>query len=348
MRKFTEFVRRLADREDILASEFDACLTELGRALRNRLQRLGMFNLPPAYFGYPEYASWDQALDVRNGPTDPLLDCFDYAITRRLDKLAGKLRAGTMPNVDGLVLLNVGHFLFERQRDNDPVGHAVFENLEAALLALAQVGTVTLENLDGKKIRNGTVIGRAPGSGSLSSAEQVAAALAAEPEFEPLYVHLSHANTRAQTVLAELLPRLGQAGVGRCRFQDLVDALKERVHQACGNRNRPPSNEVLPTTAQQEESVELIRIVLPDDRYADNEQYEQLVQRVRAGIETLPQKRTRNGVARLLEEILRHRDVDEEVPTIDELSRRLGAPTSTIHDHWRKLRQLFDQARTQP
>lgn len=348
MSKFTEFIRRFADREDIRGPEFDACLAELARALRTRLHQLGMYNLPPAYFGYSDFKSWGQALDMSDGATDPLLDCFDYAITRRLDALAGKLVAGTMPNIDGLVRLNVGHFLFERQRDHDPVGRAVFENLEAALLALAQVGTIVLENLDGERIRNATIVGLATGGGSLSSVEQVAAALAKETEFEPLYVHLSRCSTQAQTVLAELLPSLGRAGIGRCRFQDLVDSLKERVQQAHGNRNRPPSNEVLPTATLQKESAELIRIVRPDDRYTDKEQYEHLVQRVREGIKTLPQKRTRHGVACLLKEILRHREVDEEVPAIHELSRRLGAPTSTIHDRWRKLRQLFDAARTQP
>jgi hypothetical protein len=342
MSRFTEFVRKYADRADVSQQDFDDCLGELARAVRARLERLGMFALPPAFFGYGEFATWDRALDLTDGPTDPVLDAFDAAITTKLDLLAERLETGSTPNIDGLVLLNVNHFLYDRQRLKDPVGHAVFENLQAALLSLARAGSVTLEGLVDGAIRNSTIVRFR--AGPTATTEEIEHALDAEAELGRLYPHLSHANTRAQAVLADLLTGLDRSSLRSCLFRDLVGALKERVRAAHTARNRPPDHEVMAEGRRVGEDAELIRIVRPDTSYSDREQYEAFLRQVRAGIATLPQERTRRGVARLFDEVVRYREVDEELPTVEELGRRLGLARSTVHEHLQKLREIVRAA----
>ncbi len=344
MSRFTQFVRRFADRAKVSAAEFDDCLIELARAVRSRLEALGMIAQPPRYFGYPEFDSWDRALDLREGPTDPVLDAFDYAITSRLDALTDQIEGGGAANVDGFVLLNVHHFLYERQRAQDPFGHAVFENLEGALLHLRDAGIVTFDGLVRGKVRNPTVLRLVPSTARPATRDEIEVALDAEPEFARLSPQLGHTNVKAQVVLADLLQGLGRAGLAACSFRDLVDALKQRVHGVWVSRNRPTDDEVMPQPAGTTGSPELIRIIRPDTRYPDEEGYEAFLQRVREGIARLPQRRTRRGVTRLFEEVLRHREVDEELPPIDELARRLGIARSTAHEHLQKLRAVLREA----
>jgi len=64
MSRFSDFVRRYADRADVSSADFDACLDGLARSIRSRLGRL----------------TWDRALDLSEGPTDPVLDALEYAI----------------------------------------------------------------------------------------------------------------------------------------------------------------------------------------------------------------------------------------------------------------------------
>src|SRR5262249_47242947 len=149
-------------------------------------------------------------------------------------------------NIDGLVLRNIGHFLYERQRDADPVGHAVFENVQAVLLGLGAADKLRLENLTDGKVRNPTVIRFGAASTAPASAGDVGKALHAVEDLERLSPHLSYASVRAQAVLADLLPDLERAGLRACLFQDLLNALKERVRGAHAARNRLPDTQALP------------------------------------------------------------------------------------------------------
>jgi hypothetical protein len=344
MSRFTEFIRKYAGRAAISAEEFDRCVGELARAIRSRLEAIGMFTQPPEYFGYPEFDSWEKALDLREGPTDPVLDALAYAITDRLDSLADLLETGVATNIDGLVLLNVKHFLHERQRNQDPLGHAVFENLEAALLRLRDAGVMTFVGLVRGKVRNPTVLRFSPGSAFPATADEISGALEAEPEFARLYPHLGHANVKAQAVLADLLPALPRVGIAACHFRDLVNAIKERVRGAYAGRNRPAESEAVRQSAHAGDFPELIRIVRPDTSYMEREAYEAFLRHVPELIAQLPQERTRRGVTRMFEEVLRYREVDEELPPVEELGRRLGIAKSTAHEHRQKLGEIVREA----
>ena len=59
------------------------------------------------------------------------MDCYIFAVLDRLKGLRNQLC--TRPNIDGMIVLNIDHFLLERQRKHDPVGYAVFGNVEAVV-----------------------------------------------------------------------------------------------------------------------------------------------------------------------------------------------------------------------
>ena len=55
------------------------------------------------------------------------------------------------------------------------------------------------------------------------------------------------------------------------------------------------------------------RIIGLDTRYSEKEEFEAVLRSAQEGIARLPQERTRRGVSRLFEEVLRYRDVVEEL-----------------------------------
>jgi hypothetical protein len=277
MSLFTDLVRKYAERT-LTAEEFHACLRVLAGVIRSRLERLGMLHQPPEYFDYPEFDTWESALSLAHGPNDVHLDAFDHAITDKLDLYAERLETSLMSNIDGLVRLNIGHFLFERQRRHDPVGYAVFENLEAALLSLRDAEKIAIDNMIDATVRNPSLIRFRPTSTDLPSApEAVRSALAGLPELDRLLPQLARTSSKAQAVLADLLPGLAGAGIHVCLFRDLVGTLKESVSAAYQAWNRPDENTLIARPRLDGQPAELIRIVQPDSSYLESEQHVRLL-----------------------------------------------------------------------
>jgi len=52
------------------------------------------------------------------------------------------------------------------------------------------------------------------------------------------------------------------------------------------------------------------------------------------------QERSRAGLSKLFDEMLRYADSDEEVPGWSELARRMGTSRATLWDHAARLRDL--------
>lgn len=90
-------------------------------------------------------------------------DCYAFIFVDRLQSLKRHLE--DKPDIDGLVLLNVRHFLHERQREHDPLGFRIFELLYAAVEEAVSSGALSLLAGD-KKIRNDTLLASAPPPGS--------------------------------------------------------------------------------------------------------------------------------------------------------------------------------------
>ena len=154
---FTEALRALEDPGEARWGAVERLLTGLRDALSSELRRRGLWDSPPSYLGVVGSLRWDaEALD------ELAEDCYIFNLAR-LRSLRAQLRLKA--NVDGFVLLNVRHFVFERQRAHDPLGYRLYEVLAGAAERLLQAGTLHLL-AGGPKLRNETLLGFTPGTGA--------------------------------------------------------------------------------------------------------------------------------------------------------------------------------------
>src|SRR5690349_2236014 len=134
----TEHVRNFGATSDPAGQVLPA----LERLLRHRMRQKNLLSAPPEFLGYAGVPSWASP----NAFEDIVVDCYIYAIAQRLAALRNQLKI--KPNVDGLIARNVKNFLLERQRRHDPIGYAVFGNVQGAVLEAATAKVIVLENLE--------------------------------------------------------------------------------------------------------------------------------------------------------------------------------------------------------
>jgi hypothetical protein len=340
---FTDHFRRL----EATRVPGEAFLAAMGKALRGRLHRAGLWDQPPAYLGYTEFRNWGEAFADGDAVAAPALDCYLEAVVRRYDSLRDHLQK--KDNIDGLIHLNIDRFILGRQRKHDPVGYSAFKNLEAALEEMALAGEVTAEGRDRDRLCNGTLI-RFPDGVSLTVREQLEGALSGSPSWEQALPRQVKIGRGAQRLLLDCLRTLPASGVAAFRLGDLAGVLKDRARHVHAQRNRPPESEVMPEARADQSVCELIRIVQPDPGYEeDREGLELLLRRLGEAIEASDlQERTRTGLRHLLEELSHHAETDEEIPSCAELARRLGVRRTTLWDHLQRLRELAERLHGTP
>ncbi len=144
---FTEHVRTYGSECDPAA----CVLPQIEKLLRKRMRRRNLLSAPPAYLGY-DIPSWsgDGAFE------DIVIDCYVFAVASRIEGLQNQLRVRA--NIDGLITLNVDNFLSERQSRRDPIGYAVFGNLETAVADLTASGQAFVDDLEDDRLRSASVI----------------------------------------------------------------------------------------------------------------------------------------------------------------------------------------------
>ncbi len=149
---FTEYVRGATGDSLCDGSRFDEVLKSLRRILVQELKRRELWNAPPRYLGIFGGSRWEEAelLD------ELVLDCFEYIFIHRIQGLRNQARVH--PNIDGLITLNVQHFIHDTQRRHDPLGYRVFEIARDAVEALLKSGSLYLLAGD-PNIRNDTLLG---------------------------------------------------------------------------------------------------------------------------------------------------------------------------------------------
>lgn len=149
---FTEYVRTSWEDAAHGWSRFEAVLQSLRAVLVQELKRRDLWNAPPRYLGVFGGNRWDEA-DLLD---ELVLECFEYVFVRRIQGLRNQARVHT--SIDGLIILNVQHFLHDAQRRHDPLGYRVFEIVRDAVEALLKSGSLHLLAGD-PKIRNDTLLG---------------------------------------------------------------------------------------------------------------------------------------------------------------------------------------------
>lgn len=326
-------------REDAPGAE--AVRADLRRALEVELRRRGLWAAPPSYLGVLGHRRWDrEALDELAG------ECYLHQLAR-LRGLKAQLRAGAA--IDGFVLLNIRHFVFERQRAGDPLGYRVFEMLERAIERAVEGGRLRRPDA-GEAVRNDTLVVFAPGGGDAAPASADALAPLARRWNDDLLPALVTARGRPQreavvTRLERHLAALPASGIGAFRFGDLIEPLKidaRRRWTALGEQEEGD----LAFEADGDLAAP-VRTVAPDLEIEDRERFDELVECAAARLAELPAADGAAELLGLLGALARHaRDpAEDEPPSHRALARETGLPRHRLPALHARLREVLAECR---
>jgi len=349
---FTAFVRSQQGERTPDAALFHDTWHGLRAALAREMKKRGLWQSPPCYLGAFGWESWDSegqrgvATDRAQGALAELVaDCYAFIFVDRLESLKRQLE--DKPEIDGLVLLNIRHFLLERQLAHYPLGFRVYELLHAAVEEAVSSGALHCLAGD-KKVRNDTLLGFDP------EIETPSPPCVLEPIVfrwsSELMPELITARTRQQAAVArqlrDRLLGLPQHGVKAFRFKDLLDPFKRDVRQrwavlleeeeqgGAASPLKEAAKFPVPTQTESQESLEHLRrsISTSIDR-------------------AVPDSRTRSQLKTLWNHLWRqHGDEDGEAGQTEpsshrQLSQCLKIPRERLPLLFHLLRQLVLPAR---
>lgn len=319
---FTAFVRNgLQGERTPDADLFHDAWHALRASLVCEIKKRGLWQSPPSYLGAYGWESWDS--EASQGALGELVaDCYAFVFVDRLQSLKRQLQE--KPDIDGLVLLNIRHFLHERQRAHDPLGFRIFEMLQEVVEEAVSSGALHVLASD-RKIRNDTFLGFDP-----------AAELPATPaDLEPIVLRwndelmpdLVTARTRQQAAvvrrLRERLLELPRRGVEVFRFKDLLDPLKRDVRERWAALQEP---------------------ALPESNVESRQSFEELTHCISSSIEGLEaDSRTRAQLKALWIHLWQqHGEEGREagLPSYRQLGQRLSIPRERLPVLFALLRRL--------
>ncbi len=349
---FTAFVRSLQGEETPDTDLFRDAWQSLQALLENELRKKGLWQSPPCYVGIYGAERWDGEEGERAHALGELVaDCYAFIFVERLRSL--KLQLLEKADIHGLVVLNVRHFLFERQREHDPVGYRLFEILQSLVQEAVAAGHLHVLAGD-ERVRNDTVLGfTAPAAGAPAPAAWVGAEAA---HLERLVVRWNDAllgdllggRGHRQSAAVEDLRRrvldLTAHGVQAFRFKDLLDPLKHdaRVRWAAllANGAAPPSRR------RSRPAEPVARDLLPEGVAESRQSLQFLTRCVSVAIQRLETDSPNRDHLSALWQYLRSEHSDGEgLPSYRQLSRRLQIPRERLPGLLTALRQLTARCR---
>jgi hypothetical protein len=312
-------------------------LGEIRRLLRGRMRRAGLLLWSPAQLGYPDVRTWDD----RDAFDDITQDCYLFAVAGRIEGLRRGLRDDQ--DIDPLIIRNIRNFLAERQRENNPIGYAVYQNVRAAVLRARDDGWLTVERGPDESM-TASLLSFGHGAGTLET-DALARQVAGHPDVAKIGRTLSRCAREAQDWVYGLLEALRERGSGPMRLRDLVAVLESRAREAWP-ANAPPASETVSELDEEDEAV-LVRIIPADDSVADLDQYRALVARAEQALRELPQKpdiRARRLL--VLAAILDHAEESNGAPLRQvDLARKLNVNQVTLCRDVEAIREIFLQIR---
>ena len=237
---FTMFVRNLQGEQTPDADLFHDAWHGLRAALAKEMRKRGLWQSPPCYLGVFGWERWDTgeaAVGARAqaGALGELVaDCYAFIFVDRLQSL--KRQLAEKPDIDGLVLLNIRHFLHERQKAHDPLGFQIFELLQSAVAEAVASGSLHVLGGDGRvhngRFHNETLLSFAataePGPAPLALD---AIAMRWNDELLPTLVTARNRQQAAGERLLRRLLELPGEGIEAFRFRDLLEPLKSDARQ---------------------------------------------------------------------------------------------------------------------
>jgi hypothetical protein len=344
---FTAFVDGLQGERTPDADLFHDAWHGLRAALVGEMKKRGLWQSPPSYLGAYGWESWDS--EAAQGALGELVaDCYAFIFVDRLQSLQRQLQ--DKPDIDGLVLLNVRHFLHERQRAHDPLGFRIFEMLQTAVEDAVSSGALHLLAGD-RKIRNDTLLG-------FGAAAELPST---PPDLEPIVLRwndelmpaLITARTRQQAAvvrqLRERLLELPRHGIEAFRFKDLLDPLKRDVR---GRWAALLGEGEAGAVAASPEIVQGAAAALPGSNAENREGFEDLTRSVSASIDGMEaDPRTRAQLKTLWDYLWRqHGEEGQEtgqekrLPSYRQLGQRLNISRERLPVLFALLRQIMPRS----
>jgi hypothetical protein len=327
---FSDHVRALASSETLDDRQFAILWRALGAALRRELKRRGLWESSPAFLGVYGGESWQvgpagsPGIAAQNPLEELLAECYVYVFVDRLRSLQAQLLV--KPNVEGLVTLNLRHFLHERQKRHDPIGFQIFEVVRAAVRAAVDKGELRVLSGD-ESVRNDTVLGfphelDRPGSRGGTLASRVA-----RWNDELLPGLVTFRGRRQEEVVEQLgahLPDLQRWGFPSFRFKDLVDPLKADVRARWAAILELEEGEAVPQ--HEEGSIKgAVRAVGPDTGIEERELFQKLIDCVLKRLERLDTSRKTRDYLAILWQFLRAQASEGVAAPASRLDRALAA-----------------------
>jgi hypothetical protein len=350
---FTAFVGGLQGARTPDADLFHDTWHGLRAALASELKKRGLWQSPPAYLGVSGWERWDSEAPQGSGTRraqgalgELVADCYAFIFVDRLQSLKRQLEE--KPDIEGLVLLNIRHFLHERQREHDPLGFRIFELLQTAVEEAVACGALHLLAGD-RKIRNDTRLGFAP------AAELPPAPADLEPIVmrwnDELMPALITAQGRQQPVvvqkLQERLLELPRHGVEAFRFKDLLDPLKRDTRARWAALL---GEEKEGAVAPSRDAVKAPAPVPPASTVESRQSFEHLTRSISTSIDRMEaDSRTRTQLTKLWHYLRRqHGEEDQEAgqrpPSYRQLGQHLDIPRERLPALFTLLRQLVPRS----
>lgn len=334
---FTEHVRQF----DALSDPAHDVLPELARLLKQRMRRKNLLSAPPSYLGYGAAPSWGApgAFD------DIVVDCYVYAILNRLRGLRARL--ALWPNIDGLVVRNIDQFLIERQRRQDPVGYAVFSNVEGAARPGAATGLLAVEGPADGRLRSDSVLRLDLSRMSAGPAEldEIKTALARADDWGKALPSLVVVSEEGQEWVVGFLARLKQTGLAAVRCGDLVAVLAAQARGDRAAAHAVVGQDV--AFGDDDDFRAVVRMVRPDEGFADRESWDKLKRELAGRIAgSGRQQRVRERLSAVFAAVIQH--IEEgatDWPSQADLVARLGIPRATLSDDMRSLQAVIEEFR---
>lgn len=331
---FTEHVREFSTASD----PAEKVLPELEKLLRQRMRRRNLFTAPPSYLGY-DPRSWD----APGAFEDIVADCYIFAFLNRLQGLRNQLRART--NIDGLIIRNVDNFLLERQRRHDPIGYAVFGNVEGAACMTEAAGELTVEGRNQGRLNNQSILrlDQAKPSTDLAEPQTLKEALEKLPDWDQEVPALAATTEEGQDWVAQFFQRLRDEGVAAVRCGDLVAVLAARTRETLASRRAVPSDEL--AFEGVDELRTLVRMVCPDQTLENRDRWERLKENMAWRIKSLDrQQRVRERLTQVFAGLVQViEEGDSGPPKQATLIDRLGIARATLSDDFRTLKCILEE-----
>ena len=365
---FTDHVRALAGREPLDTRRLEQLWSALRAALRSELKQRGLWETPPAYlgiYGWETWEAWGEGGRKETALEELLAECYSYIFVLRLRSLQAQLKL--KENIDGLIFLNIRHFLHERQKEHDPLGSQVFQVLQSAVRTAVAEGDLHVIQGD-ERIRNHTVLSASPSGSALEPAREGLAALVARWNDDLLPDLVTLRGQRQEEVvrrLCERLPDLGREGFTTFRFKDLVDPLKADVRARwAALLDQSQEGEAVPQI-EEESRGNRARLVPPDTQVEERQLFRKLVDCVMTSLRRLDiNEKTRDYLSTLwnfvrlqasegeepgtpasrLDQLLEEAG-SEERPSLRRLAEQLRIPRERLPGLYETLGDLLERCR---